>query len=205
MNLWKLSGHTIDVDRLPHQADVLDVGCRGFGFAKDILRLCHDARVIALDPAPDVLDPCILGCEYMSLALVGDNRGRAGFAHYSNGDGDFLTEATSYYDAQMMHVSCVNISHLMSMHDIDRWDVVKIDCEGAEFQVLENWPGPIADQISVEFHDWQDSVKRDGDYYKTLFETLGKFGYRVIQHELSDISGRGAVGHWDSLLVLSGT
>lgn len=205
MNLQKLSGHTIDVDRLQHDAVVLDVGCRGFGFSKDILRFCRDGVVIALDPAPDVLDPCIASCKYMSLALVGDNRARAGFAHFSNGDGDFITHAQGFYDAEMMHVSCVNIQHLSIMHGVEKWDAVKLDCEGSEFQILENWPGPIADQISVEFHDWQDKEKRDGNYYETLFEMLGKFGYRVIQHELSDISGRGAVGHWDSLLVLSGT
>lgn len=205
MNLQKLSGHTISVDRLPHKSDVLDVGCRGFGFTKDILRLRHDARVVALDPAPDVLDPHIMGCQYMSLALVGDGRARAGFAHFSNGDGDFITHAQGFYDAEMTHVSCVNIQHLSVMHGVEKWDAVKLDCEGSEFQILENWPGPIADQISVEFHDWQDSKKRDGTYYDSLFEMLGKFGYRVIQHELSDISGRGAVGHWDSLLVLSGT
>jgi hypothetical protein len=57
MNLQKLAEHTVDVDLLPEAPIVLDVGCRWFDFSKEILRIRPDARIVALDPGPDIEDP----------------------------------------------------------------------------------------------------------------------------------------------------
>jgi len=204
MNLRNLSGHTVDVDRLPERPVVLDVGARGFDFSNDILNLRPDARIIALDPDPDIErldDPRI---SFMHVALVHDRLKKISrYASYSTGEGNMLLEADSYYDAKIITVDCVTIQELMQWTNVAHWDLVKLDCEGSEFDILANWPGPIADQISVEFHDGHPEEKgphRDkwSTYFFDLFER--KLPMKVIQHELFK---QGAwYGHWDSLLVL---
>jgi methyltransferase family protein len=89
----------------------------------------------------------------------------------------------------------------MRDYRVDHWDLIKLDCEGSEFGILENWPGPVARQISVEFHDWTGpwAERAAGDYYERLFAGPLK-DYEVVQHELSK-QGEG-IGHWDSLLRL---
>ncbi len=202
MNLTTIAGHTFDLDRLPEQPAVLDVGCRGFDFTSGILALRPEAGILAMDPDPIIVDPQLPNCAFLRFALVGDDRVRSKYTSYSTGEGNFLTEALSYYDSKIIEVDCVNIRELTTFHG-GPWDLVKLDCEGSEFQILEHWPGPIATQLSIEFHDWTDKDKRDKpDYYELLFSLLGKFGYEVIRHELTDISGRGAWGHWDSILAL---
>ncbi len=85
----------------------------------------------------------------------------------------------------------------MKVLDVTYWDLVKLDCEGSEFEILENWPGRIATQISVEFHDGADAA-RDDAYFETLFAKLPD--YEIVQHEKFK---QGAwIGHWDSLLRL---
>lgn len=141
------------------------------------------------------------GCEFIQTALVGDQRKRVKYADYSTGEGNFVTDLESYYDARILDISCTNIKHLMAFSSIEHFDVVKLDCEGSEFGILENWPGPIATQISVEFHDSGYTPGYGPDYdYKPMFERLKGFGYKIVQHELSK-QGDGTA-HWDSLLVL---
>ena len=205
MNLRNLSGHTVDVDRLPERPRVLDVGARGFDFSNDILNLRPKARIWALDPDPEIQRPDGLSAriEFLNVALVHDERKESSYASYSTGEGNMLTNAPSYYDAKMLRVPCINIGELMVKLHVDHWDLVKLDCEGSEFDILANWPGPIANQISVEFHDGHPEERGEHRhlrqlYYGSLWRHLIK--YTVVQHPLFK---QGAwYGHWDSLLVL---
>ena len=191
MNLQALARHTVDVDRLPDAPVVLDAGCRGFDFTVEMKQLRPLAKIVPMDPDTE-MDGCFT---YVRMALVGDDRLYAPYAAHSTGEANFLTEGQPVHYAEIRQVPCVNIEKLMLLCDVTHWDVVKLDIEGSEFSVLENWPGPIADQISVEFHDWTG----DCDCTKAL-ERLQSLGYRIVQHELSR-QGEG-IGHWDSLLVL---
>lgn len=208
MNLTTIAGHSFDLDRLPERPAVLDVGCRGFDFTAGIRALRPEALIYAMDPDPAIVAPAGL-CHFLCWALVGNGRTWSHYATGSTGEGNFLTSHAVHPDYTIIDVNCTNIEAVTKMLPAahSRWDLVKLDCEGSEFSVLETWPGPIAAQISVEWHDWSGThiPKPSGGwaaYYKSLFARLAQFGYDVVRHELSDISGRGAWGHWDSTLVL---
>ncbi len=204
MNLRSLAGHTVDLDRLPEIPLVLDVGSRNFDFTLSIKRERPHARVIALDPDPIIPHPIHLwNVTFMPVALVHDDRQTSRYASYSTGEGNMLTDLESYYDAKMLNVPCINILKLMRLFGISGWDLVKLDCEGSEFDILANWPGPIADQISVEFHDGHPQLEGDhrierGKYFVNLWSHLA--GYRVVQHEI--FKQGDWYGHWDTLLTL---
>ena len=205
MNLKALASHTIDLDLLPESPTVLDVGCRNWDFANAVLAERPKGRVIALDPARDVYDAWKQSRQdgrirYWPYGLVGKgDEGTRQFAHFSTGEADMILMPGQLVaaDWEVYPVACVSIESLMVHWEIRHWDAVKLDCEGAEAAILEMWPGPIATQISVEFHDWDKPATRSESYYELLWKLLP--WYRVVQHELSR-QGEG-VGHWDSLLV----
>jgi FkbM family methyltransferase len=204
MNLQSLASHTIDVDLLPDAPVILDVGCRWFDFTRGVLAHRPKARVIALDPSSDVIWPPDLPegqVHFSHVALVGGDEFSTNFAEGIAGDGggNFALTAESHGDYRIRRVLCMNMDKLMHSHQVKRFDVIKLDCEGSEFEILENLPGPIATQISVEFHDcWKKEI-RDGDYYERLMKDKLPW-YRLVQHALS-VQGTGT-GHWDSLLCL---
>lgn len=204
MNLQALASHTIDVDLLPEEPIVLDVGCRWFDFTRGVLAWRPKARVICLDPSSDVKcdSDLPLHVSLLHLALVGDNRLQTNFAEGIAGDGggNFALDAASHGDYRIRKVLCTNIQKLMHGYSIKLFDAVKLDCEGSEFGILENWPGPIATQISVEFHDWTGPWNQHG--CDRAIANLEWLGYKIVQHELSQ-QGTG-IGHWDSLFVLKG-
>jgi len=201
MQLVKLGGdHTIDVGLLPESPVVLDVGARGFAFVRDILALRPKALVVAMEPDPDVQDPDIVGCEFIHKALVHHEDCVRKYAAFSTGEGNFLSDVDIHY-ASMKTVPCVSIYSVMEGLGIAHWDVVKLDCEGSEFDILRSWPGPIATQISVEFHDYQNRAKYDDAYFGDLFRGRLR-DYKVVQHPLTGVGPGPSYGHWDSLLVL---
>jgi FkbM family methyltransferase len=206
VKLKTIAGHTVDLDLLPAKPRVLDVGCRGFDFCQGILEERPQAKIIALDPDPKIKEFLTLEGRvgYKCVALVAGNKKVSGYASYSTGEGNMLTDLESYYDAKMLEVPCINIVDLMRDCGVKHWDLVKLDCEGSEFDILANWPGPIATQISVEFHDGHPEeigTHRNGReiYFADVFRKL-RPPYKIVQHELFK---QGAwFGHWDTLLTL---
>lgn len=200
MNLRTLASHTVDLDLLPEAPIVLDVGCRWFDFSRAVLKERPGATVFALDPARDVGNDLreMASARFHRVALIGTGHPMQRLAHFSTGEGDFLTTLEKYHDAEMYDVPCMTMHELLIALEVSHFDLVKLDCEGSEFSILENWPGPVATQISVEFHDWDKPQYRSETYYDRLWKMLPS--YQVIQHDFSK-QGTG-VGHWDSLLAM---
>lgn len=195
MNLVTLHGHTIDEARLPARPAVLDVGSRNYGFTNALLEIRPLANIVCLEPDP-LVKPHPQARLYRN-ALVGDNRVEDEYYSYSTGEGNCLkgdTRLSVYPDWTRTKVHCIRLPVLGRSH----WDLIKLDCEGSEFGILENWPESVtADQITVEFHDYQDRATWEDAYFAALFAKLPQF--EVVQHE--DFQQGCAVGHWDSLLV----
>ena len=203
MNLQSLASHTIDVDLLPEEPIVLDVGCRWFDFTRGILAHRPKAVVLCLDPSSDIIREVDLPTrqvQFRPIALVGHDRFSTNFAEGIAGDGggNHALDADRDGDYKIRRVPCMNIEQFMYHWGVQHFDAVKLDCEGSEFGILENWPGPIATQLSVEFHDWSGPWKERG--CGMAITNLAHFGYKTVQHELSK-QGTG-IGHWDSLFVL---
>lgn len=202
MKLTPLASHTVDLDAIPERPVVLDVGCRGFDFTREMLQHRPGARIVAMDPDPAMPADPPEGVTFLREALAGDGRATSRYADFSTGEGNFLCDRVPHY-ARSYTVMCVHITALMQRLAIPYWDVIKLDCEGSEFLILENWPGPIAGQLSIEFHDWTGpwKAKCTPAYYQRLFAGPLQ-DYEVLSHELSTVGPGPAWGHWDSVLRL---
>lgn len=204
-----LIDHTVDVDKLPDAPIVLDVGCRGFAWDLELLKLRPNAQITALDPDPDVAAPDLEAGFIRFLRMAVTYRDQECVNWQGPGEGSYVCggrDDRGYGWSEMSPGSSVvvpntTIRRLMELIGVEHWDVVKLDCEGSEFGILENWPGPIATQISVEFHDFVDRRRWDELYFQRLFAGPLR-DYQVVQHALTPIGPADSLGHWDSLLVL---
>lgn len=204
MPVQSIESHSVDMDLLPKRPVVLDVGCRGFDFSTTILRYRPEALVIAMDPDPEIIVPVIPpNVAFLRKALVGDSRVWSNYASWSTGEGNILCERSPWYATKSFNVPCISLPALMQTYGVGFFSLIKLDCEGTEFEILENWPGPIAQQISVEFHDWTGPEKEKATpaYYDALFAGPLRH-YDVVQHEVSTVGPGPAWGHWDSLFRL---
>lgn len=194
-----LSSHTVYDSIIPEEPVVLDVGARNFGWTKALLGIRPKAKVVALEPDPKVQNPNIPNVQFINAALIGDNRTEASYAGWSTGEGNMLMDVRPHYAETFDTVQCLNLNRLKAFTGIEKYDVIKLDCELAEFGILENFDQSWADQITVEFHDWDRRSLYPDTYYDKLWEKLDQF--TVVKHELSPVGPGPAWGHWDSLLV----
>ena len=193
-----ISGHTFDESLLPLEPRVLDVGSRNFAFAVGVRAIRTKAEVLCLEPDPGVESRPDM--RLLHAAMVGDGRKRGLYAVCGTGEGNFiLNEWRPRSDVGYARpVECVDIRDITDATRVEKWDLVKLDCEGSEFGILEHWPlGGIAGQITVEFHDFTNHARWNDEYFTWLWTQLPD--YEVVQHEF--FKQGEAWGHWDTLLV----
>jgi FkbM family methyltransferase len=194
-NLITVGEHTIDASLLKPGGWVLDAGCRDFTFARGLAE--RGCRVLAMDADPTVEDPRIEGVRFLHCALAAT---------------DGVREIVMTADPQARHLDGLYTGsgsaprrkvvavtpHTLTTPSIGEWDAVKLDIEGAEYDILKSWPGPIARQISIEFHE--HCAPRPPELYGAIFSHLAQW-YDVVQHPFER---RHCLppNYWDTLLAL---
>jgi FkbM family methyltransferase len=84
-------------------------------------------------------------------------------------------------------VKVKTLEDLILENDLDKIDFLKMDCEGAEYEILENTPGYIYDRIltiSIEFHDLKDS-RYTGE---NLAGVMVRNGFRIVKFKYEKTS-----------------
>lgn len=174
--------HSIDLSLLPPQANILDVGCRGFQFTDYMRSLGHKVTPIDIEDFPDRT--------YYRLAITGQD-GRVGIHRNSDPQATRVKEGN-----ELLSMTLDTFSNSVG---IEVWHCLKMDIESSEFDVIMNLSKPPADQISCEFHL---HLGLYGQKEMMLMENkLRKLGYEFAQHQLTERHGAG-LNYWDSLFVL---
>lgn len=204
MSKFLISEHTISW--LPQfGSTVLDVGCRHYDFASFMAKI--GCEVFAIEP--DILAPLPQNekIHVLRTALVPESQ--AGTTQeliwFGNGTANHLKSICGDVprDHNLQVTSSYSMSQICKHFNIDTWDVVKLDCEGSEYGVLLEWPGPVAKQITVEFHEHTGANVFGASIYNKIFDHLSQW-YDVVQHELSIRHCLSTPNYWDTLLVLRG-
>lgn len=179
-----INGHSIELDLLPKRPLVLDVGCRGFAFGNAIKRLRPRSVIYELD-----IDDLDVPWPY----------NRAGIAHY-----DGTAGCSQEQDGEWRHivpgseVPIYTLKTFSKMAGVDRWDLIKLDCEGSEYEILKSFDRPWATQLTVEFHQ-HTQFRRKWAEIDRIIKHISKW-YTVARHE-RDAESPGGGNYWDSLFI----
>lgn len=149
-NLLTVDNHTFSpylLTGLP----ILDAGSRGLRLAKWFAQLGH--RVIALDPGEDEKT---VGVESYRLAIVG-SKYAGGHVQLVRTD-DLEARYVVYQDG---HGDCqaVSLGSLMNDCKVPKWDLIKLNIEGSEYDILSEIDGPVSRQIVFSFHEHTDRAR----------------------------------------------
>lgn len=78
-------------------------------------------------------------------------------------------------------VQARSLASIMKEHNFEKVDLVKLDCEGAEYEILLQTPALVLakiDRIIMEYHDLGSNFN-----HHTLISFLKKAGFNVSRHD----------------------
>lgn len=181
-------------------AQELFVICAGVGhhitFEQDLLKR-WDVEMLLLDPSPtgrhtmDQIGP-LDGVRYLQVALSAED-GRAAFSqpiHPEEGSYYMVTGANED-ETELVEFECVSLKTLLQEAGKDRIDVLKMDIEGAEYDVIDGLlkDGILIDQLCVEIHTDHGSGSQAGLLKVVgLIFRLYRAGYRIVFNTAMDFT-----------------
>jgi FkbM family methyltransferase len=168
-----------------HPGDiVVDVGGNIGAFATYAAVVCRASRVLVFEPFPENFALLTRNVEENRLGTVTcvneavcAVRGQVPFRIHSTdaGSHSLAALATEQESGTVIEVRCCTLADVFDRFDLDRIDYLKMDCEGAEYQILENATSRLQQisRISMETHTTVDRKAED------LEELLRGYGFDV--------------------------
>ena len=176
------------------EINVIDIGAH-YGYFSIFAHLnsAKNSKIIAVEPnkanfemlTKNIVDSnsekiikinsAIGGKAKMSKLFVGDNVNHSLLEDYS-----LLSEDKGFEEVQIM-----TLEEIIVENDLERIDFLKLDCEGAEYDILNKLPKHIFDKIitiSMEFHDLKDR-RFTGD---TILKILNKNNFKIVKYEYEE-------------------
>jgi hypothetical protein len=211
MRFEVIDNHSVAVDLLGNdygkESDkgwVLDAGARGFKFAADIYARFFK-RIITLDPSAYGTGrgsssdggPVEWCCD-LQAALV-CRRLRPKQLYLIKTDDPSADYVSDEYKQPCTYIQSHTITELMEMFGIKQFDLVKLNIEGAEFEILDEWPGSIARQIVVSLHE-HTQARRGRAECDRLIAKMGQW-YNVFNVVWEKKYGC-SENYWDLVFIL---
>lgn len=175
--------HSVDLSLLPANANILDIGARGFLFCDYMRSLGHKVTPVDIDDFPERT--------YYRLAITGQD-GRVGI--HRNSD----PQATRVVNGD--ELLSMTIETFSNSVGIEVWHLIKLDVEGSEYDIIMNLKRPPAKMLSIEFH-LHTGIYGQAEMQQ-MENKLKSLGYYFAQHELTSQHGAG-YSYWDSLFILN--
>jgi len=161
--IWYRDEYGLGADPLPPGAVVIDVGANIGMFAVYAVVAGGASRVVAFEPFPDSFALLRRNAEQNRLAAIAPRplaiAGHAGrrqlFLAGRHGTNSLFGGA-----GETVSVECLTLADVLARESIDRCHFLKLDCEGAEYEILLESPADVLariERIALEYHDAKTS------------------------------------------------
>ena len=186
------------IKRLPTSPTVIDIGANCGFFDVLLLSKRPKSRILAFEPLPvnvAIINATLNANAGMSKqmqlfpeAVTGNKNGQLEL-HIENSENN--SEIASVYadfderNTRKIVVPCRSLATILNENGMQTIDLLKMDCEGSEFDILYNTPADSLKKIkyiSAEVHDLDGEKRNVG----SLSAFLQQHGFKVSSSVLSD-------------------
>jgi FkbM family methyltransferase len=170
--------------RVPHNSVVIDVGAHIGAFSLYAAKVCKAKKVYSFEPCPENYATLEMNVQNNHLnsvitpipKAIGAQAGKRDLLLCAENDGCHSFYPISQHP-NAVQVECVTLKQALKENNIDHVDYLKLDCEGAEWEILETIDEETISKIRVivmEFH-----LKPREEFVKLL----GKHRFNVFDSE----------------------
>lgn len=181
----------------PKNAVVLDVGAHIGSFALLLADMAPEGKIYALEPAVDTfevlqknvtendLDKRMFPCR---VALYNENSTVKLFHDEQSGNWghSIVSELSKSYE----EVTTITMDDFLKQHHISHVDLIKFNCEGAEFKIIESASDKAINSIDTWIILFHEDLETQGNR-DAIVKRLKKNGFIVNLIRVSDDNKRG--------------
>lgn len=157
-----ICGHWVYTKILNNQSHIVDLGANQGDFAKIMLNR-FNSKLYLVEPNLMLLDSINIKCVKMNSAVTNVD-GPIKFYQSKNNEASSIIEnfQNRWENDKVVEVDGISwktLTRTLQIEEAINIDVLKIDIEGAELELIENFDlldASMISQITVEFHDWLD-------------------------------------------------
>jgi len=172
------------------QVTVVDIGAHyGYFSLFAAANTNSSSKIVAIEPSPsnvEQLKQNLIGNQVTNVELypfaIGGKKGEVALFEGKNSNRSIVEgNALANQKSGGRKVAVWTLEALFAELAIDQVDFLKIDCEGAEFEIFETLPTHVFDRIStisMEFHDLKDS-SRTAD---VLIDKLKAHSFEIVKY-----------------------
>ena len=182
-NVWVLKEYEIEGFEIVEDDVIIDIGAHVGLFALFASLNLHKGKIISIEPHPknfNLLKENISNNKFHNIEVINKavtNRSKSlelfvnpfdDSAHSIHGDGN-----------NTIQIKGIALTEVMQENGISKCDMLKMDCEGAEFEILESLSDEELlkiDKICLEYH----IKEHDVSLLHQLKKRLEKMNYKVI-------------------------
>ncbi|WP_394729439.1 FkbM family methyltransferase [Altererythrobacter sp. GH1-8] len=183
IDLKLVRGHSFLASLITPGGIVIDAGAHRCEFANR-LSSEYGVTVISIEPNADLSSDRLEQDVTLLRAALAGKDGEVEFAIDANPEASSIVSRPSSNPARTQFVTARSLSSLVAQFGVDEIDLLKLDIEGAEYEVLMQEPGEVLScckQISVEFHPHDARDAEDVSRIRCAADRLRGLGFTELK------------------------
>jgi FkbM family methyltransferase len=181
INVWIVGEYSRTGFEIGENDNVVDVGSHIGVFSVYAAQFCRNGKIISYEPVEENFRLLQENLELNKLknirafnVAVAGKKGKIRIYHSED-----QAASTIYGDGQRYtEVDAVPLKEVLESNHVERCDLLKLDCEGAEYEILDSLADEYFARISricMEYHP----IKDNGKLLAELTYRLEKLGYKI--------------------------
>lgn len=191
-NVWILQEYDHGEVIVKNDDTIIDVGAHIGLFCTYVSQFCKEGKILCYEPVEEnykllkenVEQNNLKNIFCYNIAVSNENKKLKIFLDYND------SAAHSIYGSGLhfIEIDAISLKEIIDSNNISRCDFLKLDCEGAEYEIIEALPDEYfkkIEKISLEYHNSVSEPNR----IKNLKKRLNSLNYKLVDNP--SINGMG--------------
>lgn len=180
-NVWLIEEYNAKKLKINKNDTIIDIGAHIGLFSIYVSQYCKDGRIFSFEPVPENYDLLKHNVDLNQIKnikcfqkAVTDKATQ--IKMYLNND--FAAHSIFNVSEKSICVESISLMEILDSYNIEKCDLLKLDCEGSEYMILDSLPVSYFNKIKkivMEYHDYE----KKQESLKNLLDKLELNNYKI--------------------------